>query len=441
MQMATAVENVVFRGLHKFLRQSNCKLFTSTESRRCLNGNSENSHHIKEAGFGLLFDIDGVLCRGHQVLPEATSAFNKLRDRHGKLRVPVVFVTNAGNCLRQTKAEQLSEMLNFKVTPDQVVMSHSPLKMCRHLHDKHILVSGQGPVKDIAKGLGFHKITTVDELRDMYPHLDSVDHSRRTILKKMTNGEKPKIDHPQIEAVVLFGEPIRWETSLQLVIDTVLTNGCLYSRPTEVPKTHLPVIACNVDLLWMAEAHLPRIGHGSFLLCLEALYQKITGHKLRYTVLTGKPSEITYHYAETVLIQQARKMGIQSPIRTLYAIGDNPATDIYGANLYNEYLGSKLLQQMSQAKSVAIGGNSSNFLDSSEVVIENMEHNCAEVMESVLVCTGVYSKTTSLEVLEKDPVDHGHRDFHFVPKLATPSIEVPCVHLAIKEIFKRENFD
>ncbi|XP_071960186.1 haloacid dehalogenase-like hydrolase domain-containing 5 [Antedon mediterranea] len=431
--MATALENLLVKGLNKLLRPVNCTVVGSNHSRTCFNGNFERRH---EPSFGLLFDIDGVLCRGQQVLPEATSAFKKLRDRHGKLRVPVVFVTNAGNCLRQTKAEQLSDMLQFKISSDQVVMSHSPLKMCRHLHDKHILVSGQGPVRDIAKGLGFHKITTVDELRDLYPHLDCVDHSRRRMLQKHI--KEKQIDHPQIDAVVLFGEPVKWERSLQLVIDTVLTNGDLNSKPYQVPKRHLPVIACNVDLLWMAEAHLPRIGHGSFLLCLEALYQKITGHKLQYTVLTGKPSEITYHYAETVLIQQVRKMGLKTPIRTLYAIGDNPATDIYGANLYNEYIGSKLLQQMSQAKSVAIGGSTSDILDSSEV--ESMEHNCAEIMESVLVCTGIYSKKTSLEVLEKDPVDHGHRDFHFVPKLATPSIEVHCVKEAIEEIFKRENF-
>jgi len=66
-----------------------------------------------------------------------------------------------------------------QVTADQVVMSHSPLKMFNQFHDKHILVSGQGPVLDIAHGLGFTKMTTIDTVRQCFPHLDMVDHIRR----------------------------------------------------------------------------------------------------------------------------------------------------------------------------------------------------------------------------------------------------------------------
>ena len=58
-------------------------------------------------------------------------------------------------------------------------MSHSPLRMFKQFHDKHILVSGQGPVLEIAKGLGFTNITTVDTVRHSFPHLDMVDHNRR----------------------------------------------------------------------------------------------------------------------------------------------------------------------------------------------------------------------------------------------------------------------
>ena len=66
--------------------------------------------------FGLLFDIDGVLVRGKNILPTAPDAFRLLIDDSGKFRVPTVFVTNAGNALRNTKAEQLSEWLNVKVS-------------------------------------------------------------------------------------------------------------------------------------------------------------------------------------------------------------------------------------------------------------------------------------------------------------------------------------
>lgn len=58
-------------------------------------------------------------------------------------------------------------------------MSHSPLKMFRQFQDQHVLVSGQGPVEEIAEGLGFTNVTTIDKLRQVYSNLDMVDHKRR----------------------------------------------------------------------------------------------------------------------------------------------------------------------------------------------------------------------------------------------------------------------
>jgi len=51
---------------------------------------------------------------------------------------------------------------------------------------------------------------------------------------------------------------VRWETSLQLIIDVLLSNGNPGAELREIPYPHLPVLACNMDLLWMAEAKMPR---------------------------------------------------------------------------------------------------------------------------------------------------------------------------------------
>lgn len=58
-------------------------------------------------------------------------------------------------------------------------MSHSPLKMFHQFQNKHVLVSGQGPIEDIARGLGFTNVTTVDKIRQIFSNLDMVDHKRR----------------------------------------------------------------------------------------------------------------------------------------------------------------------------------------------------------------------------------------------------------------------
>lgn len=79
---------------------------------------------IKKPNFGLLFDIDGVLVRGKRLLPQAVEAFRKIsafnpEANRRELIIPTVFVTNAGNALRQTKAKQLSDWLGVHVSQKQ----------------------------------------------------------------------------------------------------------------------------------------------------------------------------------------------------------------------------------------------------------------------------------------------------------------------------------
>lgn len=152
---------------------------------------------MQPPAFGFLFDIDGVLVRGSQVVPAAREAFRRLSDAGGRLRVPVVFLTNAGNCLRAAKARELSQALGLQVSsgvrvlrvgavpvgrqspgralgggtetrrwssrcrrqpllspqvsPEQVILSHSPLRLFSQFHPKCVLVAGQGPVEENAR--------------------------------------------------------------------------------------------------------------------------------------------------------------------------------------------------------------------------------------------------------------------------------------------------
>lgn len=89
----------------------------------------------------------------------------------------------------------------------------------------------------------------------------------------LTDERQNRIDNfKPIEAIFLLGEPINWESSLQLIIDLLMTNGDPRTPFTYVPYPHLPLIVCNKDLTFKGAASLPRFGHGAFLECLEALY-------------------------------------------------------------------------------------------------------------------------------------------------------------------------
>ncbi|NXE35735.1 HDHD5 hydrolase, partial [Ptilorrhoa leucosticta] len=354
--------------------------------------------------FGFLFDIDGVLVRGKTPIPAARTAFRKLVNSQGQFLVPVVFVTNAGNCLRQEKADQLSHLLGVPISQDQVMMSHSPLRMFKRYHEKCVLVSGQGPLLDIAQDLGFCQPITIDTLREKRPLLDAVDHDRRpNVLVSVDFCFKPL-------SVVLFGEPVRWETSLQLIIDVLLTSGYPGNPYEQENYPHIPVLACNMDLMWVAEAQSPRFGHGTFMVCLENIYKKITGKELKYEALMGKPSRLTYQYAEHLIRAQALQRSWEQPIQTLYAVGDNLMTDVYGANLWENELASA----------------------------------AAARCRSVLVCTGVYNPHTEVPLDTRDSITetvfHGHRDFRFDPALVEPDHIVPDVDAAVDLVFQLENF-
>lgn len=120
------------------------------------------------------------MVRGKKLLPNTKKCFKLITDDNGNFKIPTIFVTNAGNEMRSSKAAKLSNLLGVNIDQDQVVMSHSPLRMMKQFHNKRCLISGQGPVVDIAKNLGFKNLVTIDELRQQHPQLDVVDHKRRT---------------------------------------------------------------------------------------------------------------------------------------------------------------------------------------------------------------------------------------------------------------------
>jgi len=410
-------------------------------------GEMENS--LNEPEYGLLFDVDGVLARGATPLEQAKRAMEKLKDANGHLKVPCTFVTNA--CNRSAdKARQISKWFDIEVSPDQVIHAPTPVKLLRDLHDKHTLVIGQEHRLDIARELGFDNLCTIDDVKNAYPLLDMVDHENRV---KVSAGYKENLAFPRVEAVLLIGEPTHWESNLQLLVDLLVTEGKPTEAPTDIHSVpQIPLIACNMDLVFMEKACMPRFGHGAFLVCLEALYKKITGNELHYTSLVGKPCEITYRFAEHTVSKIAKRMGITKPLKRLYFFGDNPHVDIVGANLYDRYIKQNALNVQNANTENDSGEDAcsthsdsdslSSSLPSSRMIPEGMDlhDQTVEHCLSMLVGTGVYKQGT--EVNKKGPdgkfIYHGHRDIAHEPELTRPHKYVHDVHAGIEYILERE---
>ncbi|VDP15313.1 unnamed protein product [Echinostoma caproni] len=201
---------------------------------------------------------------------------------------------------------------------DQIIMAPSPLIVFEEYKQKRALFIGQEGTLHIAHSLGFVNAITLEEVKAAYPLLDMVDHDNR---KRMAKGVPEAKPVGKIDVIILIGEPTHWEANLQLLIDILLTNGKPDHMPSTWPEKHIPVIACNMDLVFMDRAVLPRFGHGAFLTCLEALYRNFTGRELQYTSLLGKPSEITFRFAEHIVNVMAHRIGYTKPIEHLYFFG------------------------------------------------------------------------------------------------------------------------
>ena len=88
-----------------------------------LNGTSTAANG-KLAPYAIAFDIDGVLLRGKIPIPGAVEALNILHQEG----VPYVLMTNGGGTLEKGKADAVAKALDIPVSPDQVILSHTPMK-------------------------------------------------------------------------------------------------------------------------------------------------------------------------------------------------------------------------------------------------------------------------------------------------------------------------
>ncbi|KAI0978769.1 hypothetical protein GJ496_001033 [Pomphorhynchus laevis] len=307
--------------------------------------------------FAMIFDIDGVVLKGHSLIAGAREAIQKLNANN----IPFIFLTNSDSN-EDDKAKQLSVALSVHIDPYKVISAYSPMRMFTSLHSKRIV--------------GFTNLVTLEDICSRFPELDYIDKLKRHFVgftpSVDPNESSDQFDH--ILGVLLMGCPILWESNIQIILDLVATGGNL-SRPRSY---RLPFYVCNQDLTWKAAASRPssceaivsehvkqniktkifisyeselnanvnidihfslqlhsRIGHGSFVTVLEHLMKLTLGVSLQRDVVTGKPELITYDYLQALM----RKHKLQS--RSLYFVGDNPSADIQGANNFRKYLSNR----------------------------------------------------------------------------------------------------
>ena len=174
---------------------------------------------------------------------------------------------------------------------------------------------------------------------------------------------RPGIDTLEVAAILVWSSPRDWCLDLQVILDLLLSNGGrIGTRSGKNGNKSLPnrgylqdgqpkLFFCNPDLEWSTSHHHPRFAQGAFREALNGIWAHRTAGEaeLSYTIL-GKPTAATYKYGEKVLqayhqhinstIDENGDIKLANHIKTVYMVGDNPESDIKGANGYRSRFGS-----------------------------------------------------------------------------------------------------
>ncbi|CAN8076737.1 unnamed protein product [Agarophyton chilense] len=314
-------------------------------------------------GPAFVFDIDGVLIRGGSILPAAHAALQSLYDDSRKQwRTPITFLTNGGGTTEVARAQKLTNQLKFPIQEHHVVLSHSPLKNFLHSYtDQAVLTVGNPHCAEIARSYGFNHVIGTETLA----YLDSHSAPFARLDHVQPSAEDYRVSEMPIAAVFVMTDSLDWGRDIQLLVDVLRSDGDRSRKHSDDQVVDL--YFCNPDILFPTEYHLPRLAGGSFCVALQAVYTHVTGKKLRF-VQFGKPHSPNYQQAETLLRRQLGNMGYcAQSLPTIYAIGDNPPSDVRGANARGEPWRSVLVRT----------GNfkgENDEVDAAHVVVDDVEH-------------------------------------------------------------------
>ncbi|MFW6438090.1 MAG: HAD-IIA family hydrolase [Armatimonadota bacterium] len=109
---------------------------------------------------GYLFDLDGTIYLGEELIPGADETVARLRDRGARVQ----FLSNKPIARRESYATKLSK-LGIPCTPEDVV--NSPLASARYLASEHagerVMVMGEAPLQRELLDAGVRLTEVVDE--------------------------------------------------------------------------------------------------------------------------------------------------------------------------------------------------------------------------------------------------------------------------------------
>lgn len=212
-----------------------------------------------------------------------------------------------------------------------------------------LVVGGEGHIcRDVAESYGFKDVVIPGDIicwdESVVPF--------RTLTEEEKSHCRPRdFSKIKIDAIFVFADSRDWAGDQQIILDLLTSKGGYMGTQSTTFEEGPPIFFSNPDILWATPNVLPRYGMGALRMvsslppsfdsdtdkgqCIEALYKEATGGKPFKCTQLGKPYNATYEYATRVLTEwRALEHGIDEPPRAIYMVGDNPESDIRGANLH-----------------------------------------------------------------------------------------------------------
>lgn len=278
--------------------------------------------HPRVASYAFCFDIDGVLLRGPDTIPEGREALLLLYGNNKyNIKVPSIFVTNGGGKPELVRAEDLTKRLGVTITPEQIIQGHTPMKDLVSVYKNVLVVGGVGNVcRNVAESYGFKNVyTPLDILAwnpAVSPYHDLTEEEKKCV---KTGVDFSKIS---IDAILVFADSRNWAADQQIILELLLSkNGVMGTEADSFDDGPLcQIYFAHSDFIWATNYKLSRYGMGALQVSTAALYREHTGKELKVNRF-GKPQPGTFKFANKVLAkwrqgvldEHLKKLSISDP--------------------------------------------------------------------------------------------------------------------------------
>ncbi|OBZ66089.1 putative CDP-alcohol phosphatidyltransferase class-I family protein C22A12.08c [Grifola frondosa] len=312
---------------------------------------------------------DGVLLRGPEVLPATRRALAILEGANPMgIKIPYILLTNGGGVGEEVRSQRLSEKLGVPIHSSQIIQAHTVLKSiaAKYANDPVLVLGGKlDEIRQVAEGYGFKQaFTPLDVLAwnpSVWPFYDITPAERESTKVQMFSLPlRPRTDARQpadfstipITAVIVFHDPRNWALDIQILLDLIRSRGRIgapHPPPGAAPCSSYSATRTSSgsptsrsrasDRARSARRSRPCTRRVSRHACRAELTRFVhagaDGTTYPY-VQFGKPTRATYEFAEAALKRRLAELQSSSAAQpsdpNIYMVGDNPESDIVGAN-------------------------------------------------------------------------------------------------------------